>query len=166
MADHERPHARDGAEALQRAQEALEQLARQLTRASEQLTRDAETQARQAQQLVQDLFERGRVASERLVEAVEAELKHQLATLRSDPTRPRPAPDQPALRAPGPTIEVASTKAAKKAGKATAKKASKKAAKKGGAAKKAAKKATAAKKAKKGAAQKRPTDGPSDPGPA
>ena len=61
-----------GEEALQRAQDALEQLSKQLSRASEQLNRDAESQRKQAQDLVSDLLERGRAASDKLLESVES----------------------------------------------------------------------------------------------
>ncbi len=76
-----------GGEALQRAQDALEQLAKQLSRASEQLNRDAESQRKQAQDLVSDLLERGRAASDKLMESVESELRSQLTALRSDLSR-------------------------------------------------------------------------------
>ena len=64
-----------GSDAVQKAQDTLEQVLGQINRASEQMNKASEDQARQAQEFVQDLLERGRVASERLVESVDKELR-------------------------------------------------------------------------------------------
>src|SRR3954452_1541006 len=73
-----------GSEAVQRTQDALEQVLAQINRASDQLNKASEDQARQAQEFVQELLERGRSTSERLVESVDKELRGQIAIVRRD----------------------------------------------------------------------------------
>ena len=147
-----------GGEALQRAQDALEQLANQLTRASEQLNRDAESQRKQAQDLVSDLLERGRAASEQAdgVGRVGAALAAVRVAKRPVPPRPPAGRAEPPGGGPGPVDQPARKAAVKRVTKRST---AKKAAAKKAPAKKAPAKKTAAKKApakKKAAAKKAP----------
>ena len=73
-----------GSDVMEKAQDALEQVVGQINRASEQMNKATEDQARQAQDFVADLIERGRAASERLLEIVEKELRAQIAGIRKD----------------------------------------------------------------------------------
>ena len=149
-----------GAQAAQRTQELMEQIAAQLTRASEQFNRDAEAQARQGQDLIQELFERGRAATERLIDTVEAELRTQLDRVRADLARlERRLGQVAASRSGGATMKAsapASKRPAKKASpkQATAKKSTTKATKKGASKKASAKKTTAKKSPAKKSAKK------------